>query len=126
MANNHTQQSQSEKQMSKSSQRYLDEFGPINPNEPYDNPTPLDVAMDHPDWHHAMGVAIHALNLVLFEQDGRHDATFYDVHNAAIELTVESILNQSIITKEKAYLSLGYPVEDMPQSMFDDDFPPPF
>ena len=82
--------------------------------------------MDHPDWHHAMGVAIHALNLVLFEQDGRHDATFYDVHNAAIELTVESILNQSIITKERAYLSLGYPVEDMPQSMFDDDFPPPF
>jgi hypothetical protein len=35
-------------------------------------------------------------------------------------------MNESLITKDKAYIALGYPVEDMPKDMFDKDFPLPF
>jgi len=104
--------------MSKSAQRYIDEFG-YDDDFHCDHASPYDIATEHPNWHHAMGVAIYALSMVL-------DASFFDVHNAAIELSVESIMNESLITKDKAYLALGYPVEDMPKDMFDDDFPLPF
>lgn len=116
--------------MSKSSQRYLDENGPINPNQPCDNPTPLDVAMDHPHFHTAMGVAVDNINLVMQEQNGLgHKMSienWNDMYSAILGLSIESVLHETCITKDKAYIALGYPVEDMPKSMFDDDFPPPF
>jgi len=111
--------------MGRYSQAYLDEFG-YDEDFHCDHASPYDIATDHPNWHHAMGVAIYALSMVLDEQNGKYDATFFDVHNAAIELSVESIMNESLITKDKAYIALGYPVEDMPKDMFDDDFPLPF
>ena len=111
--------------MGRYSQAYLDEFG-YDEDFHCDHASPYDIATDHPNWHHAMGVAIYALSMVLDEQNGKYDATFFDVHNAAIELSVESIMNESLITKDKAYIALGYPVEDMPKDMFDDDFTLPF
>jgi len=111
--------------MSKSGQRYLDEFG-YDDSLGDDYASPYDIAMDHPNWYHAVGVAFYALDMVLSEQSGLHDASYFDIRNAAIELSVESIMNESLITKDKAYLALGYPVEDMPKDMFDDDFPLPF
>jgi hypothetical protein len=112
--------------MSKSAQRYLDEFG-YDDGLGEDYASPYDIATDHPNWYHAMGVAFYALHMVMTEQNGLDDThTFREIHTAAIELSVESIMNESLITKDKAYLALGYPVEDMPKDMFDDDFPLPF
>ena len=114
--------------MSKSGQRYIDEFGPINPNEPYDNPTPLDVAMDHPHFHTAMGVAVDNINLVMQEQNGLDHKmsieNWNDMYSAILGLSIESVLHETCITKDKAYIALGYPIEDKPVDLF--DMEPPF
>ena len=112
--------------MSKYSQAYLDEFG-YDDGFHCDHDSPYDIASSNPNWTHAMGVAFMALHMVLYEQNGLDDKhTFRQIHEAAIELCIESIMNQSIITKDKAYIALGYPIEDMPRDAYDDNLPIPF
>jgi hypothetical protein len=112
--------------MSKYSQAYLDEFG-YDDGFHCDHDSPYDIASSNPNWTHAMGVAFMALHMVLYEQNGLDDKhTFRQIHEAAVELCIESIMNQSIITKDKAYRALGYPIEDMPRDAYDDNLPLPF
>tara|TARA_R110002020_G_scaffold187124_6_gene385298 strand:- start:166 stop:453 length:288 start_codon:yes stop_codon:yes gene_type:complete len=89
-----------------------------------DYASPYDIAQDHPDWNHAMGMAFYMIDVVLTEQVSMHDVHYSEMRAVAIELAVDSIMNQTMITKDKAYLAMGYEKTPLTKYGYDCDIMP--